>query len=534
MGFFGDCVRWCAELARGPLEAEPVARLKLAAAIFATLELLASEMFATEVEAAFTGTFARRRLDEVREALLGCVSASPAEQLRVLAPCLACLDATFCRLAIEESIETQDIELVGPTDPNLAHRALRGFVRCALTPHSQLRKERRLRALANPGLGPPPRDHFPADTLVNLGLYWHRHPHDVLWVEDRRRRVARATRWTLGCNERDAGRGLRVALSWLPCDDVPFHTCFELTGDGLGFTTSRDRPIHQEDALVRRIEQVLDAALKADVGLVLMPELAISEGAREAVVRWLKARNKEASTHPFFKVLAGSFHVWPVATGTPRNQAPMIQRDGRVVFSRLKSGVFKLPQQAVLNAFNNGIFRGQLPQRLAPWVTEHIDQGRVLHRWHLPFAQLSVLICADMLDRKPGSAMDALKRARPDLVLCPSNSTDTGQFLQIAEEIFQDGIGVLMVNDARTCQSGEFLALACLPLLQVPGAAPVRVGWRKGDREPIMWSFERENGQQKGWIPATHASVRPLGDDLGLVLDLSAHIREHLRPSLRP
>lgn len=516
---FGRCVAWCGQDAEALVAGAGEDRMVLAARIFATLEPLALEFPPADVDAAFDGKGLRVACAEIPAVLRACEREMPATQLDKLAACLLALDASFCDAAMSERVAPMVVQLDGPVDTEF--RSLcPGVVRCAVLPASGVRRARWAREQSDQATGPPPRPLYPRDSLRWLSLYRERTRFIVDLVEDRRGCVGSKAAWSDGCLQRASDPGLRVALSWLPCGDAAFHTCYELTASNRGFDTSPMHPVHGEDALVRRVRQVLDAALAARVSLLMLPELAVSGKALAAIAEWL--RLNQAKTAPFFKVLAGSFHVRPAGGAPLRNEAPLLQRDASVLFRTAKNGCFSMSASAVRRAFSAGIFRGTAPATLPSSISEHVEPGDRLWRWRLPFAELSVLISEDLVDRRPEQVLHTLKRVRPDLVLWPCRSPETDRFPHIVDELFEDGVGVLMVNDARACRDGGFLALASLPLPEVPKAPPVRVGWRKGERAPVFWSDG--TSVERGWSPLSHPSVTPLGDDLGMVIDLSAQI----------
>jgi len=312
----------------------------------------------------------------------------------------------------------------------------------------------------------------------------------------------------------------KVALCPLPASLRPQ---FQVDATRAEFTATGK--IRGASALHKHLVEVLEAAQRAGVRLLVLPELCINGPAREEIVKWLSKRYD----HGIMAIVAGSSHV--TEAGIVRNEAPVLNESGHLIWAHHKRGRFQLPKSKLTRAFFANV-----PSAPPDVVTEGIRAGNDLRFLDTTIGRVAVLICADVIESN--GYLDALARARPDFALIVSMSDETDRFVTGAQDLERQGTAVLFVNAGCVCQPGSkgkaksrpetaALAFANLSLIQVPGAPPTRVRWLAG-REVEWWDFKAKEWRASTASTPLAAALLPLGPPrdrqmCGMVVDLGAH-----------
>jgi predicted amidohydrolase len=383
-----------------------------------------------------------------------------------------------------------------PEDPR-TQRTIQGEVQHWVRPVSEWTLLRRLREGAASSSLPPRPPPAPAERLQRLGMLW-----ETQVLPPYTRPVSSGSTAALsslvGASLRsEPPKPFKIALFPLPAS---FRPQFQILRHRDEFTATGT--IHPHGAWMDDIAAALAAARRADVRIVLFPELCINEPAREAIAAWLRERYD----HGLLGVVAGSTHI----TGEQgvRNEAPILGFEGSVVWHHDKRGRFRIPKAALCNA---GHLFPDLPSPLPEVVHEGIEAGNDLYFVDTAVGRIAVVICADAIE--PGGFDAAIARACPDFVFVVSMSNETRRFRDKANELEQRGIASLFVNAGCVCEGkDEDLAFAYLSLLRTKGAPQTRVRWRNRGKDAgteLVWF----DFHLKDWRPADESNV-PLAAEL--------------------
>lgn len=398
--------------------------------------------------------------------------------------------------------------------PGGEHADARGTVYCWIRPLSDLRRLVQTRG------GPAHYHYRPIDQLRCLGMFWDRglvpRLRPMPWL-------GRLAPVLIEQSGRRLGRGdFRVALCPL---DGPFWPRFTLRDGVRQFAIDAGAPMHAPEQLEAHLDELLAQARTHEIDILVFPELTIDAQA----LTWLQQRlGREAFPHA---VIAGSFHV---ADGdTLRNRAPVLDQDGRALWSHDKRGHFRVMgrelramSRAATASGTPSLFYGTLPAEhdADEEYLEGIDHGDTLHVFDAPLGRVAVLICADALDSSHGFR-SLVEAASIDLLLIIGMSPKTADFVRWAEELRRQQTAVLFVNTGCLLQRRQHRddPEAVAAFMSLPWREqhhPVRARWRHGDsRVEVM---DGKAGEQ--WTPtevgADALTLLPGGQ--GLIVNLGA------------
>lgn len=142
----------------------------------------------------------------------------------------------------------------------------------------------------------------------------------------------------------------------------------------------------RSDSLVAQLQK----AKQMGANFVVFPEFSLDTTHRSEVLRWLQNNDPGSIVY----IVPGSFHEGEQHVCF--NTAPLIQRDGKTVFTHQKLRLFG----------KDG-------------VAEHVEIGNTLHVLTTPLGCLTVLICKDFMD-EDASVVGLLQSAFVDWALVPS------------------------------------------------------------------------------------------------------------------
>jgi hypothetical protein len=368
--------------------------------------------------------------------------------------------------------------------------AVFGRVRHWIRPRSGWRDARAHREELLPAVNVyPPR---PADERDAVGMIWDRGE----------------VPQTLPVLSRDlvaASQRFRIALCPLFCGAYPR---FAVTDDGSRFTIDARNEYTDDNALLNYLGRLAPLLETADVQLLVLPELSVTQAARAALAAMLQASRCMTG------IVAGSFHFWRSGDeAAPVNECAFLVPDG-VAWAHQKLGYFRVTDRQITQFA--AVFRQPLPT-LQTRVVEGIQRGSELRFWDTTIGRIAVLICADAIARE--NMMPAVERCSPDLLLLPSLSLETDDFVRLAESLSRRGISVLYVNASTACDNVPN-ALAAFVQLALPtpgGAPPSRILWTRKSN-PIGYRFRR------GWVEAPADGAELLGNQEALIFDLNQHL----------
>lgn len=159
--------------------------------------------------------------------------------------------------------------------------------------------------------------------------------------------------------------------------------------DGRCTCSRLEDPAGRHVGLRRALEEARD--LKADV--VVLPELSLCPGLRDAVCCWL-----HDEPHPFLMVVPGSFHErLDPRSEMPVNRTYLLDGKGRPVLSHDK----------------------MIPMGTGNVCFEVIEPGECLHLLKTPLGLVALVICRDFLEEDASVALPWQKIA-PDWAFVPS------------------------------------------------------------------------------------------------------------------
>ena len=401
--------------------------------------------------------------------------------------------------------------------PGGEHADARGTVHCWIRPLSDLR-----RLMLKRG-GPTDYRYRPIDRLRCLGMFWDRGLIPRLRPMPWPARLAPALIEQSG---RRLGHGsFRVALCPL---DGPFWPRFTLHPGARQFAIDASAPMHAPEQLEAHLDELLAQARTHEMDVLVFPELTIDA----QTLTWLQQRLGQESFPP--PNIAGSFHV-PHGE-TLRNRAPVLDQDGRALWSHDKRGHFRVMgrelramSRAASESGKPSLFHGTLPAEhdADEKYLEGIHHGDTLHVFDAPLGRVAVLICADALDSSHGYR-SLVEAASIDLLLIIGMSPKTADFLRWAEELRRQQTAVLFVNTGCLLQRRPRLddpeAVAAFMSLPWRGQKhPVRVRWRHGGSVEVTGG-----GADDVWTPidADPDALTLLPGGRGLVVNLGAWWRE--------
>ncbi|HEX7840572.1 MAG TPA: hypothetical protein VF469_24000 [Kofleriaceae bacterium] len=369
--------------------------------------------------------------------------------------------------------------------------ALFGTVQHWIRPPTPWRAAREHREAAAPlvNVYPP----TPADQLDALGMLWDRGELPEARPVRRRDLPPVASAATL-----------RIALCPLFCAG---HPRFTVSPEGNRFTID-PRNVYSEPAeLAASLAALAPELESAEVRLLVLPELSVTEAARAQLEAMLVASRSMVG------VIAGSFHVWRDGHAAPFNES-VFYLPHEIAWTHHKLGYFRVTDRDVAQL--SAYFTQPLPT-LQTRVVEGIRRGSVLHFWDTRIGRIALLICADAIAKE--SMIAAVERCCPDIVLLPSMSLKTKPFEQLAESLARRGVSVFYVNAGSVCQHRPTSLAAFVHLgLPTPRDAPFpRIRWIRNSAPKTYQGADR-------WIDAPNDQVQVLGNQDGIVLDLAQHL----------
>jgi hypothetical protein len=210
--------------------------------------------------------------------------------------------------------------------------------------------------------------------------------------------------------------------------------------DGVGFDPSpeyepwRARGLDSDDGRWPGVEAALRAAMAAKADAVVFPELTISVGIRDRILRWLE----EHDGHPFRLLVPGSFHV-DTAEGV-RAEAQLWDRDGRTLLCHHKLRPYLAKEPDGAREF-----------------VEQIVVGRQLRWLDAPIGTLCVGICLDFAEEDATFA-PVWDHVAPDWVVVPAmdGSRDLGAYARRGSELDRaHGTTSIIANQPPTDDAGR-------------------------------------------------------------------------------
>jgi predicted amidohydrolase len=369
--------------------------------------------------------------------------------------------------------------------------ALFGRVHHWIRPRSGWRDARAHREELLPAVNVyPPR---PADDLNAVGMLWDRGE-----VPE-----------TVPVLSRDLvvpSQQFRIALCPLFCGAYPR---FAVTDDGSRFTIDARKEYTDDKALLSYLDRLGPLLETADVQLLVLPELSVTQSARTALAAMLRASRCMTG------IVAGSFHFWRNGEeAAPVNECAFLIPDG-VAWAHQKLGYFRVTDRQI--AQFSAVFRQPLPT-LQTRVVEGIQRGSELRFWDTTMGRIAVLICADAIARE--NMMPAVEKCSPDLLLIPSLSLETDDFVRLAESLSRRGVSVVYLNASTACDHVPNAVAAFVQLaLPTPPTAPAsRIFWTRNSA-PVAYRFHK-----RAWIEEPADGAELLGNEEALIFDLNQHL----------
>ena len=314
----------------------------------------------------------------------------------------------------------------------------------------------------------------------------------------------------------------------------PFNPEFDVVGDGFEFRTIGPDSMAGLDGLLRALEHLLDAANREKIHTIVLPELMICATARQFIVEYLQGNLFTPYPHA---VLAGSFHVWKDKDLNIKqyvaNESILLDHRGETLMSHEKRGPFSVP--TAYGKSPSKFFPAPKPvSPQASKLRESIRHKAKLEVLETALGRIAIVICADLIG-EDNSARRMIESVSPDLLLIPSLSLETRQFVPELERLSKFGVTCAYVNAhcsledklQKTNEPKELLAAVYWGLFAPKGSPAHQIRWFSGDTEPEVRHLNAAQGP-KDWQPVSRASAdtgeaRILEDDgqvLGLLVDL--------------
>jgi len=222
-------------------------------------------------------------------------------------------------------------------------------------------------------------------------MFWNtpKPPHIRPWQEPRARHPL----------IRDSGReakngAFRIALCPLLASAYPQ---FEVDTAGQFFRALGPNSLVGKKHLMPHLDEVIQAATRNDVHLIVLPELMIGGEARQSLAKLMRERQ---GPRPY-GVIAGSFHVWPQnqdsKSSPPANESWFLGTAGQALLKHQKRGKFRLTPHQVQG------LKKYFPNRPASFsehvdeVIEWIDHGPEIEVLETTLGRMVVVICADCI-----------------------------------------------------------------------------------------------------------------------------------------
>ncbi len=406
----------------------------------------------------------------------------------------------------------------------------------------QLRGQRAQRAEEDPALSPP-RPVSPHPSQVLDRLFIHRNPpHSALLAERAQAKTRRQGSGLLGEVNRDpaALKAFRLALCPMPGAS---HPQFHISEDGGYFRAPHDDSFRDCAMAARHVRQVLTAAARQEIHLVVFPELMVCQVAQAEVVSFLQSGRK-GSQWPL-AVVAGSFHVDHGGPGAqlPFNRSRLLDSGGGELLHHHKQGLFRVTDKEV--------------ERFAEWfpvrpsflkrnILESIRHDSTVRLLETPLGRVAIAICADCIADVGSRLTEHYCQLRPDLLVIVAMSPDTSPFERELENLSLHGVATALVNAANLCAPGQLLASFDLACFQAPGSPPTQARWLQGNgapRPPEVRYFHPPAGVPKrAWVPLDEVPAQTgvallrgeAAEEFGLVVDLGPHFQWQGRMGRRP
>jgi len=380
----------------------------------------------------------------------------------------------------------------------------------------RIREDRRGLSDRHPPL--PPR--HPLEALDGFFLHWAS-PKRTIEVERAKPSKMRTGLLSIEAQEDlDDSFRFRIALCPMRQDLNPV---FHISPGGGYFQAPNPDSFHECNSAVELCREVLEAAARQKIDLVVFPELMVC---RE-VQRGIAERLQQGGQHPPLAVAAGSFHVDHATL--PLNRCTLLGTDGRSLLSHSKKGQFRVTPKQVRDAPR---FFPVIPPTLRDHIYEQIRRDSPIQLLETRIGRIAVAICADCI--APDSIEDFYRELRPDLLIIVAMSNEMELFEGFMRRMADRGTACVLVNAASICPEDQALAMVNFGLHQPSNAPSTFVRWCQGGADPEKWLFraqDREANLGRGWQTMQEGAESGLGwlesasgERLGLVVDFEPHV----------
>ena len=335
--------------------------------------------------------------------------------------------------------------------------------------------------------------------------------------------------WSAGPALSD-GAGFRVLLCPLEVSSVPQ---FELLDECRRFRAKGPNAVKALPELHSYLDQVLDAANKQKINLVVFPELMICQATREYLAHRLAGSDFREFPSA---VVAGSFHRWAGEVEGPEslvyNESVILDRQG-VLLTHRKRGKFSFKPGDLPEDPSEDIFfpdRPEIPASVME-IVEAFDHDGRLQLLETSLGRIAVAICTDCIAPDHSSLESVFRQVLPDLLIIVSMSEETEPFERLMGSLAEYGVSTVMVNAhcAANSKKQALLASTSWGLGEPRGWPPVRFRWVAGERHAEARYLKPEDGK-KSWrrtSECNHETGARLceheGSVLGLLVDLLPH-----------
>jgi len=380
----------------------------------------------------------------------------------------------------------------------------------------QIRQDRFQFSVRHPPL--PPR--HPLDALDGFFLHWAS-PKRTIAVERSKPPKVRTGLLSLEVQEGlDDSFRLRIALCPMRQDLYPL---FHISPDGGFFKAPDPDSFHECSSARDHCCEVLEAAARQEVDLVVFPELMVCRQAQQGIAEHLQQNDEPLP----YAVVAGSFHVEHASL--PLNRSVLLGTEGSPLLAHSKKGQFRVTPGDVAKALRSF---PQRPPTLQNHIYEQVRRDPPIQVLETRIGRVTLAICADCI--APDSIEDFYRELRPDLLLIVAMSNEMELFEQFMRRMADRGTASLLVNAASICPQDQALAMANLGLNQPSGAPPTFVRWRPGNNKPERWLFREEDrrlNEGRHWQETQEGPEAGLswlesagGERLGLIVDFEPHV----------
>lgn len=179
----------------------------------------------------------------------------------------------------------------------------------------------------------------------------------------------------------------------------------------------------------KRIENVLDSALKNRVDVLVFPELTIDHDAYTVICEWLPIHNKQNGIK---LVVAGSFHKQRDEGGYV-NRSTMLDWQGRIIWEHHKKSPFELTAHNIEKSANCKIIKRAFDLEDEEGIREDIHTDYPLVFVDTLIGRMSTLICLDFLLPEVSTI---LSRVPCDFFWVPAMTPQIEDFINKARDIY--------------------------------------------------------------------------------------------------